>query len=104
VAPIAWFDDYAASEKLAMDGDDIVISGKKGLLKALDGYFFGMKVQSITTDVIRKFVAKRKAEGVTSPSINRNLARLRRMFKLAQREGKISSEPHFPMGKESKPR
>jgi integrase len=96
--------DYIESEKLTMDGDDIVISGKKGLLNALDAFFGGMSAQAITTDVIRKFIAKRKAEGITGPSINRNLARLRRMFKLAQREGKISSMPYFPMGKESEPR
>ena len=96
--------DYTDSGKLEMRGDEIVITGKTGLLKALDGHFFDMNVQAITTDEIRKFIAKRKAEGVTGPAINRNLARLRRMFKLAQREGKISAMPYFPMGKESEPR
>jgi integrase len=97
-------DDYTDNEKLTMRDDEIVISGKTGLLKALDEFFAEMNVLAITTDVIKKFVAKRKAEGITGPSINRNLARLRRMFRLAQREGKVSSMPYFPMAKESEPR
>ena len=67
--------DYTDSGKLEMRGDEIVITGKTGLLKALDGHFSDMNVQAITTDEIRKFIAKRKAEGVTGPAINRNLAR-----------------------------
>ncbi len=42
-----------------------------------------MRVQAITTDVLRKFVAKRKDEDdVEGPTVNRNLAMIRRMFKL----------------------
>ena len=82
--------DYTAHGKAVMAGEDIVIAGKKGILKPLDDYFTGMAVRAITTYVLRGFVADRKAHGVSGPSCNRYFARLRRMFKLAQREGKVS--------------
>jgi hypothetical protein len=69
----------------------------RGLLKPLDNYFAGMKVAHITTDVLRKFSAQRIADGVAGPTVNRNLALLRRMFNLAKLEGKLSNVPHFPM-------
>ena len=63
-----------------------------------------MNVASITTDLLRDFSSKRMEGGVVGPTVNRNLAMLRRMFKLAEREGKVSSVPYFPMHKESEPR
>jgi hypothetical protein len=42
--------------------------------------FGGMNVASITTDLLRDFSAKRMESGVTGPTVNRNLAMLRRMF------------------------
>jgi len=62
-----------------------------------------MNVASITTDLLRDFSAKRTENGVTGPTVNRNLAMLRRMFKLAERESKVSSIPYFPMQQESEP-
>jgi integrase len=96
--------DYTAHGKAVMAGDDLVVAGKKGILTPLDDFFAGMAVQSITTDVLREFVADRKAHGVSGPSCNRYFARLRRMFKLAHREGKVSAIPYFPMSQESEPR
>src|SRR5215471_8402646 len=64
-----------------------------------------MAVHAITTDTLRRFIAKRKEQDeVSGPGCNRNLARLRRMFTLAQREGKVANIPYFPMSKESEPR
>jgi integrase len=78
--------------------------GRKNMLKPLDEFFTNVKVSAITTDMLRKFVAARKSEGVSGPTANRNLALLRRMFMLAIKEGKLQSKPYFPMEKESKPR
>jgi integrase len=97
-------DDYLSSEKAVMDGQEILISGRRGLLKPLDDYFGGMNVANITTDVLRDFSSKRMENGVAGPTVNRNLAMLRRMFKLAERESKVSNIPYFPMQKESEPR
>jgi hypothetical protein len=97
--------DYVANGKAKVLGEDLVISGKKGVLKALDDFFGGMAVRTITTDTLRRFIAKRKEQdGVSGPACNRNLARLRRMFTLARREGKVTNVPYFPMSKESDPR
>jgi integrase len=96
--------DYVASGRAMLDSDEFLIAGRRGLLKPLDNYFAGMKVASITTDVLRRFSEQRMAQGVAGPTVNRNLALLRRMFNLAKLEGKVSSVPHFPMHKESKPR
>ena len=97
--------DYVANGKAKVVGKDLVISGKKGVLKALDDFFGGMAVRTITTDTLRRFIAKRKEQdGVSGPACNRNLARLRRMFTLARREGKVTNVPYFPMSKESDPR
>jgi integrase len=97
--------DYLSSGKASLDGEEVLISGRRGLLKPLDDFFGGMNVRNITTDLIREFKAKRMGEGgVLGPTVNRNLAMLRRMFRLAQREGKLSVVPYFPMEQESEPR
>jgi len=97
-------DDYLSSGKAVMDGEEILISGRRRDLKPLDDYFGGMNVASIKTDVLRHFSAKWMENGVAGPTVNRNLAMLRRMFKLAERESKVSNVPYFPMHKESEPR
>jgi len=62
--------DYTANGKAEMDGEDLVISGKKGVLKSLDDFFGGMAVQAITTDTLRRFTAKRKEQdGVARSSL-----------------------------------
>jgi len=96
-------DDYRDKGRLVMDGEDPVITGRRGHLRALDDYFAGVPVSAIGS-LIRKFVNDRKAAGIGGPTINRNLAYLRRMFKLAERQGKVSHVPYFPMQRESEPR
>lgn len=92
--------DYRASGKLIEKDGIELVAGRKGFFKHLDEYFAGMPVIAITTDALRNFVAKRMAAGTSGPTCNRNLAALRRMFYLAQREGKIQNVPYFPMQKE----
>ena len=94
--------DYKQSGKLIETEDGTLLAaGRKGLFDPLDAFFSGMAVRSITTDVLREFVAKRKAAGVSGPTCNRNLTMLRRMFKLAQRENKVQNVPYFPLEEES---
>ncbi len=70
-------------------------------LPPLDTYFAGRRVSTISTDVLRDFVAKRLARGVEKPTVNRSLALLRRMMNLARKEGKIQVVPYFPMQAEN---
>jgi integrase len=93
--------DYKASGKLVEHEGILLAAGRKGLFDAVDDFFGGMAVHSITTDVLREFVAKRKEAGASGPTCNRNLALLRRMFRLAQRENKVMNIPYFPMEEES---
>jgi integrase len=97
-------DDYKDKGKLVMDGDDPVITGRRGHLKALDDHFKGMSVVVITEHTLRRFKTERMENGVAGPTCNRSLAYLRRMFKLAQRQGKVVNVPYFPMERESEPR
>ncbi len=96
--------EYLSSGKATPDGKDVLISGRRGLLKPLDDYFGGMYVANITTDVLSKLFCEEDGRRSCRPTVNRNLAMLRRMFKLAERESKVSNVPYFPMQKEAEPR
>ena len=94
-------DDYRLSGRDSLttlaDGTETV-SG----LSYLDDFFARRRVESITTDVLRAFILKRKERGrysypVRNSTINRNLALLRHMMNLARRDGRIQFIPHFPM-------
>src|SRR5215469_125273 len=67
-------DDYRDKGRLVMDGEDPVMTGRRGHLRALDDYFAGMPVTAFGS-LIRKFVDDRKAAGIVGPTINRNLVR-----------------------------
>ncbi|MGC2705686.1 MAG: tyrosine-type recombinase/integrase [Candidatus Acidiferrales bacterium] len=116
-----------ASEKIKYDEirqsllDDYRISGHRSLITLADGtetvsglnhlddFLRGRLVTKITTDVLRAFIRNRKqpyrySYPVRNSTINRNLALLRRMMNLAQRDGKIQFIPRFPVLEEKAPR
>ncbi len=51
----------------------------------------------ITSDRIAAYVAFRKTEGAANATINRELAALRRMFRLGKRAGKIGELPFISL-------
>ena len=65
-----------------------------------------MSVLEIDTDTIRRFIKRKREQGLSDPSIRRILVDLRAMFNQAKREQKIrhSDVPYFPMPADSKPR
>src|SRR2546426_4596056 len=75
-------------------------------LSALDEFFGfradnpGVAAVGITTDSGREFVRARQAEGVGSAAINRSLALLRRMLRIAFEDGKIQVVPKIRLLKE----
>jgi integrase len=79
---------------------------KQGLAegKADDGKIVvtdrGVSVAQLTTDFASRFVRKRKAESVGNAAINRSLACLRRMLKIAKRAKKIHDVPFIEFLKE----
>jgi integrase len=62
--------------------------------------FKGKRLLSITTPLIRAFIADRLAAGASNGEVNRELACLKRMFTLAVHAGKLHGKPHIPMLKE----
>lgn len=73
-------------------------------LAHLGDYFAGWRALEIDADSVRAYTAKRLEAGAKGPTINRELALLRRMFRLAIEDGKLRSLPHFAMLAESRPR
>jgi integrase len=64
----------------------------------------GVKVNQITRSMITKFENERKAAFASTGTINRALAALRRMFKLAIKNEMLTSGPVIETGAEMKPR
>lgn len=90
---------------------------QRRIAKHLMPCFRGRRMSTITTSQVRAYIAKRqedviivrkpRAEGeepVTRPvsagEINRELTALKRMFSLAQKDGKLLHRPHIPMLRE----
>ena len=94
--------DYAANKRRWLR---IGREGKVYLcgLSTLDVFFKNFRAVDITTDSLRVFIHKRQESGAASGTINRSLALLRRMFRLAVADGKLREIPHFPMLKEAAP-
>lgn len=95
----ALFADYRNNKRKSLrhlaDGTELICGVTK-----LDDFFCGYKAINITTDRIRAFITKRQEERAPNGTINRSLALLRHMFKLAVQERKLRDVPHIPMLKE----
>jgi hypothetical protein len=73
-------------------------------LKHLDLFFAGRRVSSIGPSTFTAYVAKRQAEEATNGTINRELATLSRMLRLAYENGKLLRLPVIRRPKENGPR
>jgi len=73
-------------------------------LNHLDDFFAGRKITNITADAIDHFKLERKKSGAANGTINRSLAILRRMFKIAMKRGKVQFTPAIEMLPEPKGR
>lgn len=77
-----------------------------GGLKALDEFFGfsatseGVPATRLTTDAARQFAKEREVAGFSSATINRSLACLRRMLRIAHVDGKIQAVPVIHLRKE----
>ena len=75
-------------------------------LKQLDDFFGfgpdnpGPPLFSITTETSREFARKRQADGVGTAMVNRSLACLRRMLRIAHEDGRIQHVPKIRFLKE----
>jgi integrase len=67
----------------------------------LKEFFGGVKACVIDSPFIRKYIASRQSQGAKNATINRELAALRRMFRLAAQDDRMPRIPHFPMLQEN---
>jgi integrase len=63
--------------------------------------FGGDRALDVTGDRIEAYRDQRRADGLAPASVNRELAALRRMFKLGVRKGKLPAAPHIELLDES---
>src|SRR5207302_3200827 len=95
--------DYQTNRRKSLyvrkDGSSLICGMPK-----LDKLFAGSRAANMTTDRVREFIRVRQSEGAANGTINRELALLRRMLRLAVEDGKLRHVPHFPMLEEAPPR
>jgi len=65
----------------------------------LSTHFKQLRASAVTTDRVKNYVATRREEGAANGTINRELACLKRMFKLALQSTppKVTRIPHIPV-------
>jgi len=73
-------------------------------LKHLDEFFAGRRIATITQADITSYVLKRQSQEASNATVNRELATLRRMLRLAYEGGKLFRVPPIRNLKESPPR
>jgi integrase len=90
---------------------DYSINNKKSLRDVqhrwklhLEPFFGTTKAAHVTPDLVEKYKDRRIKEGAENGTINRELAVLRRAFKIGLRLNKVGRVPQFSMLKEAKPR
>jgi hypothetical protein len=66
-------------------------------LAHLEEHLGGTRACDLTTDRITAYVAARQAAMAANATINRELAALKRMFRLAEIAGKVAQRPYIPM-------
>jgi integrase len=92
------FDDLAE-----MLSDDYAANGRKSARRLgstfahLRPAFGHLRARVITSDRITAYTRARLAEGAKPASVNRELAALRRMFRLGEIAGKVARRPHVQM-------
>lgn len=99
----AYLADYELASRKSLRRD------KEGNLylesvRRLDDFFAGFRAIEIDADVVRTFQRDLRTKGLSDGTANRSVSALRRMFKLAQRDGQLRNAPFFPMLAEAKPR
>jgi len=84
--------DYALNERKS-------VRRLNDFITHLSAHFKQLRASAITTDRVKDYVATRREEGAANGTINRELACLKRMFKLALQSTppKVARIPHIPM-------
>jgi integrase len=92
--------DYALKDYLVDQevNDRVGIAKFKRRLELhVEPYFRGRRMTGIETADVRLYTLKRRREGASNATINRELQALRRMFSLSVKGGKLLRKPHIPL-------
>jgi len=90
--------DYELNDRGSIDGL------RRRIRIGLDPWFGRRRLASVSTPDITAYAGARKKAGVANATINRELAALRRIFRLALRDGALLHMPAIQLLKEAKPR
>jgi integrase len=83
-------DEYRANERKSLDR-------VKAAVDHLKEFFTGWRAQAVSTDRILAYVRYRQQQQAANATINRELAALKRMFRLGERAGKIVRRPFIDL-------
>src|SRR5438309_8319741 len=106
-------DDYTVGDLMEGVFLDYKNNGKRSLDDAkqrwashLKPVFENLRASRITTDMLEEYISKRDDEGAKLATVNRELALLRRAFRLGHRSTprKVAVTPYFPLRKEENTR
>jgi len=73
-----------------------LVNVRRNWNKHLAPQFENLKARDVRTDALNQYITERQAEGASNASINRELAALKRAFKLGMIAGKVAKMPIFP--------
>jgi integrase len=92
------WDDLADMIRADYKANDRKSAARLGVsLKHLDAAFAGQRAEGITPERLTAYAALRREEGAARASINRELAALKRAFRLAHRAGRVAAVPYVAM-------
>ena len=83
-------DEYRANARKSLDRVEDAVDHLKG-------FFTGWRAQAISTDRILAYIRHRQQQQAANATINRELAALKRMFRLGERAGKIVRRPFIDL-------